>query len=99
MRANMEPFFWILLLIFINFPVLIFLIWLVFDDVRNARGDFLWGVFKALLSVFSIGAFSKFFVEDDDSSFINSILVLFVYGMVVAGEFWLISQYLPNLVS
>ncbi len=95
----MDPFFWILLLIVLNFPVLIFLVWLVFDDVRNAKGDFLWGVFKALLCVFSLGSFSKFFVEDDDSSFINAIMVLFVYGMVIAGEFWLITQFLPNSVT
>lgn len=95
----MDPFFWILLLIVLNIPIFVFLLWLVFDNVRNAKGDFLWGVFKTILCVFSLGSLAELFVEDDDSSFVNSVIVLFVYAVVIGGEYWLITQYLPDWVT
>src|SRR5688500_8748199 len=89
----------VVLLIFLNIPVLIFLLWVMFDDVRESHGQFLWGVAKALLSVVSFGLFRKFFLDDEDNSFVNSLGVLAMYAAIIAGEYWVISAWFPTVIT
>ncbi len=89
----------VVLLIFLNVPVLIFLLWLMFDDVREAHGQLLWGIAKALLSVFSFGLFTKFFLDDEDDSFVNSLIVLALYIGAIVGEYYAISNWFPSLIT
>ncbi len=89
----------VLLLVVVNLPVLFFLVWVFFDDVREARGQLAKGVAMALLSVFSLGLFKKFFLDDEDDSFLNSIGVVVGYAIVVAGEYWAIAKCLPSMIT
>lgn len=89
----------VLLLFFVNIPILVFLVWLVFDDVREAKNQLLISVAKALACVVSFGLMKYILMNDDDDAFMNSIGVFVAYAFVIGGEYWLIANYWPSLIS
>jgi len=89
----------VLLLVALNIPIMVFLVWLVFDDVRDAKEHLPMAILKALACVISFGLMRYILMNDEDDSFANSIGVFLAYAFVIAGEYWLISKYWPSLIA
>lgn len=91
----MTPGIYLSFFVILNIAILMLLIWIVFGSLKGGFKKLLVGLAKALACVLSFGFARYFLLNDDDNSFMDSVLLVVAFILIVIGELYLADRFLP----
>lgn len=82
------------ILIIANIPIYLLIAWLIFDTQANAA-DTIFDTVVSILKAIFIPRFVRVLMEDDDGGADTLMLVVFLFlcGIIVYGQYFLIEKY------